>query len=171
MNDVIVTRNLINPNYSWENFIQSISDGYSLDSGQNQKYDYKEVVGKINFWQKLTVSIDWVNESNFVGIENTSEILLKMINDAVGSNDLKCIGRFGIVSFTDKEPTTGRHNDPVHVVYCQFIGSVEWIIFKNESKEEERFVLNPGDVIYIPKEVEHEVRSLSPRAAISFMFE
>jgi hypothetical protein len=171
MGEVVVIKNFVNPNYYWENFIKSINDGYSLNGEQNQKYDYKEVVGKINFWQKLTVSIDWVNESNFPGIEDTSELLLKMINDKVESNNLKCIGRFGIVSFTDKEPTTGRHNDPMHVVYCQFIGSVEWIIFKNESQKEERFILNPGDIIYIPKEVEHEVRSLSPRAAISFMFE
>jgi mannose-6-phosphate isomerase-like protein (cupin superfamily) len=170
MNEVFVTRNIVSPNYSWENFIQCINDGYSLDNEKNQKDEYREVIGKINFWQKLTLSIDWVNENNFPGIEDTSELLLKMLNDTNVSVDLKILGKFGIVSFTDKEPTTGKHHDPIDVVYCQFIGSVDWVIFKNQGKEEEHFILNPGDAIYIPKEVEHEVRSLSPRAAISFMF-
>jgi hypothetical protein len=171
MSKVSVLRNFVKPEYTWENFIQSISDGYSLDDEKNQKYEYKEVIGKINFWQKLTMSIDWVNESNFLEIDKTTESLLKVFNGLDGSEESKCLGRFAVVSFTDKEPTTGRHNDPMHVIYCQFIGSVEWMIFKNEDQEEKSFILNPGDIIYIPKGVEHEVRSLSPRAAISFMFE
>jgi quercetin dioxygenase-like cupin family protein len=81
----------------------------------------------------------------------------------------KALGRFGALSLTDSEPTTGKHSDPVTVMYWNCIGSVEWNVF-TENKNYS-FVLQPGDVILVPANMLHEVKSLGPRAAISFMFE
>ena len=81
----------------------------------------------------------------------------------------KCTGYFGAVSLTNKEPTTGKHSDPIDVIYCQFVGSVTWTIF--DENKSNVFILNPGDIIYVPKSVVHEVKYSNPRAAISFMFE
>ena len=55
------------------------------------------------------------------------------------------------------------------VIYAQFVGSVTWTIYDEDGSESH--TLNPGDIIYVPKSVLHEVTSLTPRAAISFMFE
>ena len=84
-----------------------------------------------------------IESKNFPGIENKVEKLKSLHFDLKGSS--KCTGYFGAVSLTDKEPTTGKHSDPIDVIYCQFIGSVTWTIFnENDSKI---FILNPGDII------------------------
>jgi ribosomal protein L16 Arg81 hydroxylase len=46
---------------------------------------------------------------------------------------------------------------------------VTWTI--HDEDKNESFVLSPGDIIYVPKSIVHEVTSLTPRAAISFVFE
>lgn len=162
-----VITNFFNAEYSWENFIKSINDAYDLNDPNNKKEGPKEVVGKVNFWQKLTVTLDNINEKNFPGIEDKVNKLVELYG-TFGDTPNRCTGYFGAVSLTNKEPTTGKHSDPVDVIYCQFIGSVEWQISNNDGTE--KHVLNPGDIIYVPNSTMHEVISLTPRAAISFMF-
>lgn len=164
---VLVMTKYFEEDYSWSNFINSINDGYDSNSLGNRVETSKEIVGKVNFWKKLTMTLDNINSKNFPGIEDK----IKKLNEFCNSINLssKCIGYFGAVSFTDKETTTGKHSDPIDVIYCQFVGSVEWTVFDEEKSE--NFILNPGDIIYVPKSIIHEVTSLTPRAAISFMFE
>jgi mannose-6-phosphate isomerase-like protein (cupin superfamily) len=164
---VLVVNNFFNEDYSWNNFINCINDGYDLQDPNNQVYPHKESIGKVNFWSKLTVTLDNINETNFAGIEEKIERLTQF-HSTIANPGRHC-GIFGAVSFTTKEPTTGKHNDPIDVIYAQFIGTVVWTIYGDN--ESESFTLNPGDIIYVPKSVMHEVTSLTPRAAISFMFE
>lgn len=55
----------------------------------------------------------------------------------------------------------GKHNDTDDVWYWQCKGITQW------QGEDFKHVLTPGDLIYIPKGVYHQVTSLSPRAGIS----
>jgi len=165
--NVVVLNKFFDEDYSWNNFINSISDAYDLNDPNNGMSFSKEVIGKINFFQKLTLTLENINEKNFPGIEGKAERLTQLHEQL--SKHGKCLGYFGAVSFTTKEPTTSKHNDPMDVIYAQFVGSVTWTIYDEEGSESH--VLNPGDIIYVPKSVLHEVTSLTPRAAISFMFE
>lgn len=167
LNKVIVINKYFNEDYSWDNFINCINDAYDLNDSNNRVEESKEVIGKVNFWQKLTMTLDNIDSKNFPGIENKLEKLKKLHFDLKGSS--KCTGYFGAVSLTDKEPTTGKHSDPIDVIYCQFVGSVTWTVF--DENKSNVFILNPGDIIYVPRSVVHEVKSSNPRAAISFMFE
>lgn len=164
---VVVINKYFDEDYSWNNFINCINDAYDLGDPNNKIEGSKEVLGKINFWQKLTMTLDNINSKNFPCIEIKLEKLKNFHSSLKGLG--KCTGYFGAVSLTDKEPTTGKHSDPIDVVYCQFVGSVTWTIFDEYNTE--IFILNPGDIIYVPKSVVHEVKSSNPRAAISFMFE
>jgi hypothetical protein len=164
----VVIPKYFNEDYSWNNFINSINDAYDVNDPKNKIEGSKEVVGKVNFWHKLTVTLDNINEQNFPGIGNKVDKLTDLHSMLKGISS-KCAGYFGAVSFTNKEPTTGKHSDTVEVIYCQFIGSVVWSVYTDEGKKD--FTLNPGDIIYVPKSMEHEVVSLNPRAAISFMFQ
>jgi mannose-6-phosphate isomerase-like protein (cupin superfamily) len=162
--NVVVLNKFFDEGYGWDN---SINDAYDLNNPNNGIVFSKEVIGKINFFQKLTLTLENINETNFPGIESKAERLTELHEQL--SKPGKCLGYFGAVSFTTKEPTTSKHNDPMDVIYAQFVGSVTWTISDEDGSESH--VLNPGDIIYVPKSVMHEVTSLTPRAAISFMFE
>lgn len=164
--NVVVLNNFFNQDYNWDNFINSISDAYDLSDPKNGILFGKEVIGKINFFQKLTLTMENINETNFPGVEDKANKLTQLHQEL--SKPSKCIGYFGAVSFTTKEPTTSKHNDPIDVIYAQFVGSATWTIFDEDGSDVH--VLNPGDIIYVPKTIMHEVTSLTPRAAISFMF-
>lgn len=58
--------------------------------------------------------------------------------------------------------TFGKHNDTMDVWFWQCEGVTKWIINNKES-----IILNPGDLIYVPAKVDHEVVPLSPRVGIS----
>ena len=165
--NVVVLSKFFDEGYGWDNFISSINDAYDLNDPNNGMVFSKEVIGKINFFQKLTLTLENINETNFPGIESKAERLTQLHEHIAKPG--KCLGYFGAVSFTTKEPTTTKHNDPMDVIYAQFVGSVTWTIFDEDGSE--THTLNPGDIIYVPKSVLHEVTSLTPRAAISFMFE
>ena len=55
----------------------------------------------------------------------------------------------------------GRHNDEVDVYFWQCQGSTKWVMDDCE------YVLEPGDMIYIPRGIYHNVIPLTPRAGIS----
>jgi len=55
----------------------------------------------------------------------------------------------------------GKHADDVKVYFWQVKGQCEWII------EDKKYLLDVGDLIIIPKLIEHEVIPLTPRAGIS----
>jgi mannose-6-phosphate isomerase-like protein (cupin superfamily) len=165
--NVVVLNKFFDQDYSWDNFISSIDDAYDLNDPNNGMVFSKEVIGKINFFQKLTLTLENINETNFPGIKSKAEKLTQLHEQLSGLG--KCLGYFGAVSFTTKEPTTSKHNDPMDVIYAQFVGSVTWTIYDEDGSEVH--TLNPGDIIYVPKSVMHEVTSMTPRAALSFMFE
>ena len=61
-----------------------------------------------------------------------------------------------------------RHSDPVDGIFIQCVGSTKWRAFyENDTKE---YIAEPGDMLYIPKGIEHSVESLEARAAISIAF-
>lgn len=59
-------------------------------------------------------------------------------------------------------PTFGEHKDVMDVWFWQVRGSTKWII-----EREKEYILNEGDLIYIPKGVLHNVIPLGPRVGIS----
>ena len=154
--------NVFENSYTWTNFIDFINYAIKRDNPNALKTDIKETVGYVNFWHRLTMTLDELSEEYFPDIQNKHLTLKEHINK-------NYLGNFGAVSFTDSEPTTGRHSDPVTVMYWNCIGSVEWSVYPESG--EQKFTLNPGDVILVPHSLLHEVKSLGPRAAISFMFE
>lgn len=64
-------------------------------------------------------------------------------------------------NISTKADTFGWHRDKVDVYYWQCIGRVKIFI------EDEEFLLEPGDLIKIPKFKNHNVVPLTPRLGIS----
>jgi hypothetical protein len=83
----------------------------------------------------------------------------------------KKISSFAIVNFSNAENVTNRHNDLTHNFYVQCIGSVVWKIYESiGSLEHKEYTLNPGDAIFVPAGISHQVTALEPRAAITMAF-
>jgi hypothetical protein len=66
----------------------------------------------------------------------------------------------------------GIHKDTSHNLIIQIEGETEFSIWGKDQTTEEipntKINLNPGDGVFIPKDVYHMARSLSPRLSISF---
>lgn len=78
---------------------------------------------------------------------------------------------FAILNLSNAENVTNRHNDLTHNFYVQCIGSVTWKIYDSiSSREYKEYTLQPGDAIFVPAGVSHEVVALAPRAAITVAF-
>jgi mannose-6-phosphate isomerase-like protein (cupin superfamily) len=61
-----------------------------------------------------------------------------------------------------------RHHDPVDGFFIQFEGSTLWTIYyKNNEKQ---YTLKSGDMMFIPKNLEHSVEALEPRCSVSISF-
>ncbi len=74
------------------------------------------------------------------------------------------------VSLSKFSKSFGKHNDTAYVWFWQCIGSTQWKVYETGNLIL-KYTLNPGDLIYIPKEMYHDVTPLSPRAGISFGIE
>jgi mannose-6-phosphate isomerase-like protein (cupin superfamily) len=64
------------------------------------------------------------------------------------------------------QPAT--HSDPVDGFYIQCEGQTTWRAFYKDRTES--YLVNPGDLLYIPKGIDHSVESMNVRAAISVSF-
>lgn len=155
--------NVFAEHYDWSNFINHLNDSIKMDNPNAVTTDVKKTVGFVNFWQRLTITIDHSTDSHFPRLSEKIDFIKNYYKNHF-------FDAFSIISFTDSEPTTGRHTDDVDVFNWQCIGSTTWVI-TYEDNTTESFTLNPGDIIYVPAGVLHEVTSLNPRACLSFMFE
>lgn len=69
----------------------------------------------------------------------------------------------GLTRFSE---SFGRHRDDADVFFWQILGSTRWKVFPRAGVAE--YVLGVGDVLYVPRQMDHEVVSLCPRVGISF---
>ncbi len=69
---------------------------------------------------------------------------------------------------TDDIFTPKIHKDEVDGFFIQCEGKTKWNIYYADNPE--TYILNEGDLLYIPSGITHSVFSLSPRAAISISF-
>lgn len=147
--------------FEWSEFISHINDMAQPDN-PTRKGGSPNFLGRVNIEHFLTLLVEEASETNF---HNFNHYLDKIKSMHPYSFD----AAYSIISFTSIEPTTGRHLDPKDVFYLQCQGSVIWKVEVNNEIVE--YLLEPGDLLFVPAEIYHEVFSLEPRAAISFTFD
>ncbi len=72
-----------------------------------------------------------------------------------------------LVSIFNNIPNLTEHADPLDQMHLAIVGSSNWKITLDDG-EIERFTLNPGDFIFMPIGIKHEVNSETPRMGITF---
>jgi mannose-6-phosphate isomerase-like protein (cupin superfamily) len=72
----------------------------------------------------------------------------------------------------NSQPTAPAHVDNYDAIFIQLIGKTAWKSYLDEKSvsPNESQIVQPGDIIFIPKGVYHEVDSLLPRAGIQISF-
>ena len=73
------------------------------------------------------------------------------------------------ISFLENSSTYGWHSDTTDVFFVQGIGSSVWEVKVNDEVFKSPG-LNPGDLIYVPANMEHNPQPLTPRVGISIGF-
>ena len=145
---------------TWQNFIDHMNAmSKNTHDSVGHKGAFNGHVGGINFWHPLTLTIERATKEFFPEINNYM-LRIKKMHPNLPSFP------FTAISFTTSEPTTQRHTDPSDVFYLQCIGNVIWETTVDDVVTQ--YHLEPGDLIYVPTGCLHEVKSLTPRAAISF---
>jgi mannose-6-phosphate isomerase-like protein (cupin superfamily) len=76
---------------------------------------------------------------------------------------------FGFVNLSKLSETYGRHNDHMDVWFWQLKGCTQ---FKVEGRNRDfEKIIEPGELLYIPKGMWHDTRPMGPRVAISMALE
>lgn len=125
-------------------------------------------------WCKNTVTWDDMIETYNTAIEEGGEIKANLPGFFVCHNAHKiekvreAMEMLGVTdahayfNISHRGKTFGEHYDDIDVFYWQCIGKVKVIV--DGSKE---FILEPGDMIKLPKYIHHHVIPLTPRVGIS----
>lgn len=163
-NKVLHVKNFISDIHSWEESFSHLNEMIKrVDEGLGNSYVIDlggTTIGGVNFWQPLTMTIDQASSKHFSKLDSYIE-KLKLLHPH------NYYGCFSIISLTDSEKTY-MHNDPVDVFYIQQIGKVNWEI--TQEGQTSIYTLESGDMIFVPADILHEIKSLEPRTALSFMF-
>ena len=69
------------------------------------------------------------------------------------------------IALTKMFQSFGDHKDVSDVLFWQIIGETTWVVTDRGVKHQ--YKLTPGDVIYVPQQMYHQVISNTPRVGIS----
>ena len=80
----------------------------------------------------------------------------------------RCTAHIYLSIFSNSK-TFGRHKDVSDVFYIQGVGKTSWLVEDNDVAY--NYVLEEGDMLYIPKQMFHTPLPLTPRYGISIGFD
>lgn len=155
----------------WDYFINFIDYGSQqpmpegrqkeLEAGHDNSEFRKGLVG---FWGYMTMLIDRPTEDFFPGLKKIKSDLASIFNkDPVGA--------IAIVSISSSEKKIHKHEDTTDNIYIQCVGSVTWRVYVEGSEKHIDHELGPGDIIFIPSGISHEVFPKTARGAVAFSFD
>lgn len=72
----------------------------------------------------------------------------------------------GYISLSSLSSTYGRHKDVMDVWCWQILGSTHWKVEGRKRNFDK--VLEPGEMIYVPRGMWHDTKPMGPRVNISF---
>ena len=132
-------------------------------------------------WEDIILNFDYEVNNNRIDVKNFGDLgvathhgenipavnNIKKQIQALRPNEKECTAHI-YVSFLTKSKNLGAHKDGSDVFYIQALGKTFWEVDFNRQRES--YLLEPGDLIYIPKGVVHNPIPKSPRVGISIGF-
>jgi hypothetical protein len=159
----------------WQDLLESMDLSYQHYK-DGPKEDPRMISSNILIFNKLDpVVFNWPDfkDANLV---SAAENTITAIKDIMGQDfSFSKI----IMNFVGKEQDYYIHKDDHDVISWHCIGNVEWRFYRNiddsylekthaDSVEYESVILNPGDIMFVPAGLVHQVIIEKPRASLVF---
>lgn len=179
---------LINQSPDWNSFIKALNYKFNLDKdNQNDKF-IKNNKGQSTdiylnnnldpqFWYAAQRK-DLINNGGCLPYLPEIKDFINTINPVLGNSPwfIK-----GLINFVGNDGNLNVHNDGQDVISWTCIGEVEYRIYENfepdsdgnlnpTGKEYTSYMMNPGDVIFMPAGVIHHAILKEPRASLILDF-
>jgi mannose-6-phosphate isomerase-like protein (cupin superfamily) len=158
---IAVIRNLSTATPSWQEFIDYIDKcSYATEDVMPQPNDYDKSLGAVSIGKVMIKEGFYF----YLGIDGHINQASKQIEDEFAQTLGSPKGGISsiYVNFSSNIKNIPQHFDPYDNFYWQCIGSTTW------HCEDKSYVVNPGDLVYIPSNTYHGVDFSMPRAAIGF---
>ena len=164
---------------NWTDFIENFYYNYNTDKNKpNNNADPRHLTNNIVVYNKFDPIV-------FAAIEGKdSPMFDKSLEASVAIEGLikkKASAIKSIMNFLGNEQEYWIHRDNHDVISWHCVGNIEWRFYKNvkeedmdkitiEGAEYDSVVLEPGDVVYVPAGVVHQVINNKPRASLIFQY-
>jgi len=164
---------------NWNSFINNLNYKFNKKK-EHLIFEDKRMINDVLIYNKMDPStfniLEESTESNTI-IE--AENVLKIFNEIM-ELESGCVK--SLINFVGNEAKYYIHADEHDVFSWHCIGQVEWRIYPNIILDKnidpptdvdepyESYILNPGDVLYVPKGVVHQVIVNQPRASIVYNY-
>jgi hypothetical protein len=162
----LILENIYSDVPSWDRVLKNIDYAYNTEKKNISIYNQMDLI-----CFNALASVVLRDGSIFYdhnGLIPESDSLVKTLNEVIGKD---AVGGKALINLVSNEADYWMHADDHDVISWQVLGKVEYRF--SESKEAKPYlihVLNPGDVVYIPTGVFHEVSILEPRATYIFQY-
>jgi hypothetical protein len=164
---------------NWSDFIENFDYNYNRDKDKNKNNpDPRYITDKIIVYNKFDPIIFDAIEDKATRLFDKSLEAQSLIK---GLTKKKVSSIKSIMNFLGNEQEYWIHSDNHDVISWHCVGTIEWRFYKNIKKEDmnkisiegaeyDSVVLEPGDVVYVPAGVVHQVINNKPRASLVFQY-
>jgi hypothetical protein len=166
---------------NWQDFLDNINTSFSEIKHKQEELDLRLISPNILVYNKLDPVVFNSLDLAHTTLYSKAEPVLSMVQEMMGKNHS---GTKSIINFVGEEIDYWVHTDDHDVISWHCIGTVEWRFYKDteglelnrankglaENKEYTSVVLEPGDMLFVPKGLTHQVIIKEPRASLLFAF-
>jgi ribosomal protein L16 Arg81 hydroxylase len=144
--------------------LEEFPEASSIVNDNNVEKPFLSFDLRCRFWTRLTVQLcDKQDplENDFKELRPISEWVMSVYGPEVFTNT------FAFMSFIKNRGAVGlKHTDTIDQFQWQCYGETIW---RTGEDLENEYIIRPGDFLFIPKGIIHEIEtSVAPRAAINF---
>lgn len=161
--EVLLIKNFMPEVPTWQDFINNIYN--KAHSETLSHFTHEKHLQDIVIYNYLDLFVSHAaNENNENGIKG----LQKVINLLKNNLNVSFFNIKSLINFAGNEADYWIHEDQHDVISWHCIGNMEWRIYKNDKHES--YYLSPGDLLFCPAGIKHEVIITEPRASIILDF-
>jgi hypothetical protein len=175
-NEVVLFRNLFPIVPTWGELISNLN--HEFNNKKSVDILDERFIGNVLIYNKLDpISFTGSNKKNSYLLNKIKNLLnIHNLLDDISNGNISCAK--SIINFVGNEARYYIHSDTHDVVSWHCIGQVEWRIYKTLKQEfpppletvepYDSYLLYPGDFLFVPSGIVHQVVVTEPRASILF---